>query len=36
MNQAERFYNYYDRAGKPICPEPLGAEWLSVVKELLG
>jgi len=27
---------WYSRAGKPICREPLDAEWLSIVTELLG
>jgi hypothetical protein len=22
----------YSRAGKPVCREPLGAEWISIVK----
>ena len=26
---------WYSRAGKPICREPLDAEWLSIVKGLL-
>lgn len=24
------------RAGKPVCREPLDAEWLSIVRALLG
>jgi hypothetical protein len=27
---------WYSRAGKPICREPLDAEWLSIVRALLG
>ena len=27
---------WYDRAGKPICRVPLDAEWLSIVRSLLG
>src|SRR5438876_8034961 len=27
---------WYGRAGKPVCREPLDAEWLSIVKRLLG
>ena len=27
---------WYSRAGKPVCREPLDAEWLSIVKALLG
>lgn len=27
---------WYSRPGKPVCREPLDAEWLSIVKELLG
>ncbi len=27
---------WYNRAGKPVCREPLDAEWLAIVKELLG
>jgi len=27
---------WYSRARKPVCREPLDAEWLSIVKELLG
>jgi hypothetical protein len=27
---------WYSRAGKPVCREPLDAEWLSILKELLG
>ena len=26
---------WYGRAGKPVCREPLDAEWLSIVNELL-
>ena len=26
---------WYDRAGKPVCGEPLDVEWLSVVRSLL-
>jgi hypothetical protein len=26
---------WYSRAGKPICREPLDAEWLDIVKTLL-
>ena len=27
---------WYRRAGKPVCREPLGAEWLGIVKNSLG
>ena len=27
---------WYNRAGKPVCRQPLDAEWLSIVKALLG
>ena len=27
---------WYSRAGKPVCREPLDAEWLSIVTLLLG
>jgi len=27
---------WYSRAGKPVCREPLDAEWLSIVRDLLG
>jgi hypothetical protein len=27
---------WYSRAGKPLCREPLDAEWISIVKGLLG
>ncbi|HXY50167.1 MAG TPA: hypothetical protein VEI01_12005 [Terriglobales bacterium] len=27
---------WYRRAGKPVCREPLDAEWLSILKDLLG
>ena len=27
---------WYSRAGKPVCREPLDAEWLSIVGDLLG
>jgi hypothetical protein len=27
---------WYRRAGKPVCREPLDAEWFSIVKGLLG
>jgi hypothetical protein len=27
---------WYSRPGKLVCREPLDAEWLSIVKELLG
>jgi hypothetical protein len=27
---------WYDRAGKPVCREPLDAEWVGIVRELLG
>jgi hypothetical protein len=27
---------WYGRAGKPVCQEPLDAEWLGIVRELLG
>jgi hypothetical protein len=27
---------WYRRAGKPVCRETLGAEWVSIVRELLG
>lgn len=26
---------WYSRAGKPVCREPLDAEWLSIVRDLL-
>jgi hypothetical protein len=26
---------WYSRAGKPVCREPLDAEWISIVKSLL-
>jgi hypothetical protein len=26
---------WYSRAGKPVCREPLDAEWLGIVRELL-
>ena len=26
---------WYSRAGKPVCGEPLDAEWLNIVKDLL-
>jgi hypothetical protein len=26
---------WYSRAGKPVCREPLEAEWLSIVRSLL-
>ena len=26
---------WYNRAGKPVCHEPLDAEWLSITKALL-
>jgi hypothetical protein len=26
---------WYNRAGKPVCREPLDAEWVSIVKALL-
>ena len=26
---------WYDRAGKPVCREPLDAEWFRIVKALL-
>ena len=26
---------WYDRAGRPVCREPLDAEWLSIVRVLL-
>jgi hypothetical protein len=26
---------WYDRAGKPVCREPLDAEWISIVTVLL-
>jgi hypothetical protein len=26
---------WYGRAGKPVCREPLDAEWLGIVRELL-
>jgi hypothetical protein len=26
---------WYSRAGKPVCREPLDAEWIGIVKELL-
>jgi hypothetical protein len=28
--------HWYSRAGKPVCREPLDAEWLSIVTQLLG
>jgi hypothetical protein len=27
---------WYDRAGKPVCREPLDVEWLTIVRDLLG
>ena len=27
---------WYGRTGKPVCREPLDAEWLSIVRALLG
>ena len=27
---------WYGRAGKPVCREPLDAEWLSIVRDLVG
>ena len=27
---------WYRRAGKPVCREPLDAEWLSIARDLLG
>jgi hypothetical protein len=27
---------WYSCAGKPVCSETLDAEWVSIVKELLG
>jgi hypothetical protein len=27
---------WYARAGKPVCREPLDAEWLNIVRDLLG
>jgi hypothetical protein len=27
---------WYSRAGKPVCREPLDAEWLSIVSALVG
>lgn len=27
---------WYQRAGKPVCREPLDAEWSGIVRELLG
>jgi len=27
---------WYSRAGKPVCREPLDAEWLDIVKGLVG
>ena len=27
---------WYGRSGKPVCQEPLGAEWLNIVRDLLG
>ena len=27
---------WYSRAGKPVCREPLDAEWLSIATELLS
>jgi hypothetical protein len=27
---------WYGRAGKPVCREPLDAEWLSIETDLLG
>jgi hypothetical protein len=28
--------NWYGRAGKPVCREPLDAEWRKIVADLLG
>jgi hypothetical protein len=33
-DQANAAY-WYNRAGKPVCREPLDAEWLSIVRSLL-
>ena len=27
---------WYSRAGKPVCREPLDAEWVGIVRALLG
>jgi hypothetical protein len=27
---------WYGRAGKPVCREPLDAEWISIARDLLG
>jgi hypothetical protein len=27
---------WYGRAGKPVCQQPLDAEWLSIVRDLLS
>ena len=27
---------WYNRAGKPVCREPLDAEWVSIATDLLG
>jgi len=27
---------WYRRAGKPVCREPLDAEWVSIARDLLG
>ena len=27
---------WYSRAGKPVCREPLEAEWVGILKTLLG
>ena len=27
---------WYNRTGKPVCREPLDAEWLSIIRALLG
>jgi hypothetical protein len=27
---------WYGRAGKPVCGEPLDAEWLNIARDLLG
>ena len=27
---------WYGRAGKPVCRESLDAEWVSIVRDLLG
>jgi len=27
---------WYSRAGKPVCREPLDAEWLNITTDLLG